>query len=367
VLKTLLTRYFIATGFIVNLAVAVVGVMLAPGLVSRVFEAAETVDPGTWEQARASIKTWSAHTNSGLGNAKIRVDGREVPTLSDAADAMRDGSILEIGEGVYTEALIIRPDNTRVVGRGHVVFEKAAAKGKATFIVEGSGTTIENIECRKVAVRDGNGACVRLEGKDLSLEHVYFHSSQQGLLTGSKPGHVRIRDSYFERLGNRGQAHGIYVGGGILSIDQSYILGAKSEGHEIKSRATHTTISRSVIASLNAKDSRLVDISNGGIVKITDSTLQQGPNSANSDMIGFALEKRRHKENALVVQRNIIILERNGPNRLLHSRAKEMSPDISDNIVVTPKETAFKSTNLEYRRRAEAGLTAYPAVPMPLE
>ena len=376
-LKKLLTRYLLATGVLAH--VALLGALVfAPGLVQKlrykaqakvehqlaeVVPAAKAAPAVTWEQARASLRKWQANTESRLGRGQIRVDGRDVGSLEEAAKRLRDGSLLEIGEGVYSTAMVTKANDIRIIGRGHVVFDKAVAQGKGTFVINGDGTTIENIECRNVNVGDGNGSCVRLQGKDLNLEHVYFHSSQQGLLTGRDPGHVSIRHSFFERLGHGGQAHGVYQGGGSLAIDRSYFLGSKNEGHEVKSRALRTTITRSVIASLTGDDSRLIDISNGGIVSITDNTLQQGPNSENWDLIGFALEKRRHKENALTVKRNVIIMEREGGNNLLHSKAQNTKLDVSDNIIVSPKKTRFADHNLEYGDREEARLPPYPEVP----
>ena len=84
------------------------------------------------------------------------------------------------------------------------------------------------------------------------------------MLTGPNPGRILIRNSRFERLGLNGTAHGIYVGGGELYVYQSEFLRSKSQGMEIKSRARKTVIERSVIASLDGVDSRLLDIPNGG-------------------------------------------------------------------------------------------------------
>lgn len=376
--KKLLTRYLVLSGIVAH--VVALGVLLfvpsqlldkagnrLRGAISSpvraVLPSANAEPVITWEAARASLRRWVPRSENPLTPGQIRVDGREMLSLKDAAGQLRDGSLLEIGPGRYETGLVLRANGLRIVGRGHTVFDGAAAGGKATFVVKGNDTTIENIECRNVGVRDGNGACVRLEGSNLTLDHVYFHSSQQGLLTGRRPGDVVIRHSFLERLGNRGQAHGIYQSGGTLTIDRSYILGSKSEGHEVKSRALRTTITRSVIASLNSRDSRLIDISNGGVVSITDSTLHQGPASANLDVIGFALEKGQHKEHALTVQRCMIIMERRGSNQLLRSRAKGMVPDISDNVIVSPTPTDFASSNLEFRSREEARLPPYPAVP----
>ncbi len=376
-LNKLIRNYLVLSGIAAHLVV-LGALLLAPDLVQKarhkvqtavsarlspMLPSAAAAAPSDWEEARASLRRWTPRSGEALAPGQIRVDGRDMPSLRQAAKQLHDGSVLEVGPGTYTTPLVIRVNGLRLIGRGHVVFDGVAAEGKGTLVVKGNDTVIENIECRNVKVRDGNGACVRLEGRNLRLEHVYFHSAQEGLLTGRRPGDVVIHDSFFERLGHRGQAHAIYQGGGTLTIDRSYILASKSQGHEVKSRAQRTTITRSVIASLNGRDSRLIDISVGGVVSIADSTLQQGPESANLDVIGFALEKGHHRENALTIERCVIIMERRGANLLLRSRAAGMTPVVRDNIIVAPQPTDFAASNLEYRSREEAGLPRFPEVP----
>lgn len=368
-LKKLLVQYLLVIGVLAH-AAAVGVLLLEPELAHKVADRvrqAVTEPPAAaseadWERARASLRRWAPQAAS-LAGGQIRLDGRPAGSLEQAQRQWRDGSLLEIGPGVYRTPLVVRPSGVRIIGHGRVAFDGAAAQGKGTFVINGNDTRIENIECRNVKVRDGNGACVRLAGRNLVLDHVYFHHSEQGLLTGATPGDVVIRDSFFERLGQGGRAHGIYQGGGTLAIDRSYILGSDGQGHEIKSRAERTTITHCVVASMTQQDSRLIDLPDGGIVSIRDNTLQQGPNSANRDMIGFGLEGRRHQQNALEVKRNLIILERRGANRLLGSRFGAPRTEISDNIIVAPQPTDHASGNLEYRSREQAGLPRYPAVP----
>lgn len=377
-MKKLILYYLVLSGIVAHVAAAGL-IVFAPGLVHKVqsklseqialrvptaVRSSSASPAASWPQARAGLQRWQADANSaGLAPNTFRVDGEVVITLDEALRRAKDGSLLEIGPGSYTAPMVIRVNGLRIVGRGAVVFDGAVAEAKGSLVIKGNDTHVSNIECRNVSVADHNGACVRLEGQGLTLEHVYFHDSQQGLLTGSKPGDVQIRNSYFERLGHRGRAHAIYQGGGTLSIERSYILGAKDQGHEVKSRAQRTTIRNSVIASLVSNDSRLIDISNGGELAVFDSTLQQGPQSTNSDVIGFALESPKHANPRITIQRNLIILERNGPNQLLHNGEKGVVPEISDNIIVAPSASGFEDSNLEYRDREEANLPRYPLVP----
>jgi hypothetical protein len=242
---------------------------------------------------RAAVPPWEPASGARLAAGEIRVNGASAIDLADAARRLQDGALLELGPAVYKQGLIIKANGVTLRGHGQVVFDDAAVKGKGALLIQGNDTRVANIECRNIKVKDRNGACIRLQGRNLTLDHVYFHSSEQGVLTGGDPGQIIVTDSRFELLGKGGRAHGLYIGGGELIIRDSLFLSSVGEGHEIKSRAGRNIIERSVVASLGGADSRLIDISNGGELIVRDSVLQEGPGSVNSDMIGFALEKKR--------------------------------------------------------------------------
>ena len=75
-----------------------------------------------------------------------------------------------------------------------------------------------------------------------------------------------------------------------MVIRRSEILSSKGQGHEVKSGGYVTLIEDSVIASMDGVDSRLIDVTQGGRLTIRRSVLEEGRASANSDMIGYALE-----------------------------------------------------------------------------
>jgi hypothetical protein len=204
----------------------------------------------------------------------ILLDGENVQTLDIAMKQAKDGSTIVLSEGEFQQAGVLSANNVKISGqyRKTKIYSKAAM-GKGALVIQGKNTLIENIECFDIHVSSQNGACIRLEGSDLTVKGVYFHDAEQGILTGHAPGKVIIDNSRFERLGKGGQAHAIYVGGGLLFIKNSSFLSSKDQGHEIKSRAEETTIESTVIASLEGNDSRLVDISNGGILRTAIKSL----------------------------------------------------------------------------------------------
>lgn len=374
-IRKIVTLYLVAAGIAAHLAAAAVWIA-KPQLVWRAQErvlgwlqghgpggapAAAAADPAAVLQA--ALPPWQPDPQSRLGAGEIRVAGTVVSDLPSALRRLRDGDTLELGAGVYRDGLIIRPNGVTLRGDGHVVFDGAAVKGKGALLIKGNDTRVVNIECRNIQVHDRNGACVRLEGSNLTLDGVYFHSSEQGILTGPSPGRVTISNSRFALLGKHGRAHGLYIGGGELYIRDSAIVSSVSEGHEVKSRARRNVIERSVIASLGGADSRLLDISNGGELIIRDSVLQEGPATANSDVIGFALEKRQHDSHRIELTNNVILLE--GPKRgnLLHQRSGTPAPTLEGNLIIGAGAADHAGLNIWLANRAEAGLPPYPALP----
>lgn len=315
------------------------------------------------EELTANFPPWQPlqSPTASLSNKVISSD--QFPSLQAAANALKDGDILRIAPGIYNEAFTLKANNVVIEGLGHVVLEGKAAGGKAAIVNIGDFNQIRNIECRNIKVSAGNGACVRHQGSNLKLVHVYFHDSQQGILTVKKPGLVEIEDSRFEYLGHRGQAHGVYVNGGQLRISNSLMLAAKSEGHEVKSRAAMTFIEDTIIASLSSKDSRLVDVPNGGVLVITRSILQQGPRSSNQDVIGYGLEGLKHAENKVTMSENIFLLERRGVNNLFHTRESNSEIMTDKNVIIAERDPELSGMNLYFDSRSKAGLEDFPMLP----
>jgi hypothetical protein len=235
-----------------------------------------------------------------------------------------------------------------------------------------------------ISVPDGNGACVRMEGVGLTLKNVYFHDSQEGLLGGSKDhGTVLIEDSLFERLGNRGQSHGVYLNQSELVIRRSTFLSSEREGHEIKSGGYSTIIEDSVVASLNGNDSRLIDVTKGGRLVIRCSVLEEGPASSNSDIIGYALEGFTYTDAEITIENNIIISDlKDRQARFLNVRHFQGAPTIRNNLFVGPIQEFPRGrkdrillffglktedpNNIVKVSRKAAGLPPYPELPRPM-
>lgn len=286
-------------------------------------------------------------------------------SFAEGVAALRDGDRLRVVSGVYREAAVLRASRVSILAEHGARIEGAAAEGKAALVVKGDDTRIEGLECSNVAVPDRNGACVRLEGRNLTLSRVHFHDSEQGILTGASPGTVRIEHSLFERLGRDGQAHGIYVGGGRLEIVKSRVLSSKEEGHEVKSRARETVITDSVVASQQGDSSRAIDLPNGGIATIERSVVAHGPNAENRDLISFGVEGNLHPVNRLTIRDSVLVLERDRGNSVVNVRTPSGTVSLLRNLIVGRDAPAqLAECNRVVRARSDAGLKE--ALPDPL-
>lgn len=289
------------------------------------------------------------------------------PSAKALIENAKEGAVITIPPGVYEEAAVVSARGVTIKAHG-ARLQGAAAEEKAALVVKGDDATVEGLECAFIRVQGGNGACVRLEAKNLTLRNVVFRDSQSGLLSWNRDsGSILIEDSRFERLG---RAHGVYVGRGDthLVIRRSRFLSSTAEGHEIKSRAARTTIEDSIVASLDGVDSRLIDLPEGGENVIRRNVLAQGPASSNQDLIGIGLEGNGflHQRNSTLVEDNLVLMERRGGNVFLHHRyVPPTQVRIERNKVVGG--SPLGGTNTWFKDREAATLGPYPELPAPGE
>ena len=212
---------------------------------------------------------------------------RELTAPSAAAAIAQNGDTVRIDPGEYLDCAMWRADGLTIEGAaaGVVLSDKSCA-GKALFVISGNGTTIRDLTLTRVRVEDGNGAGIRLEGRDLVLERVRFVNNQAGLLTVPQPAsHIRITDSLFQDNGacSEGRCVGALMVGPAaeLVIEGTRFEGTRG-GHHIVSAATSTVLRSSHIAdgASGTAGYGLQYVGAGGL-RMEDNTLQKGPKSGN--------------------------------------------------------------------------------------
>lgn len=302
---------------------------------------------------------------------KISVDGVMFKSLSAAKHAIRKGSRIYLFAGVFEQGIYLDKDDLEIIGEEGVVFDNAAVDEKAALVLTGDNVLVENIECRHIQVKDQNGACIRFEGKNLTIRNLYAHDSQSGVMTSDNAGIVKIEYSTFERLGGKAQgegyAHALYIKASELFFYQSKILSIKGEGSGIKSRSKKVVIESSLLASMDGVDSRLVDMANYGELIIKNSILQQGSNTSNSQLLAYGLETNIASEfevNRIELVDNIILFDNKNSNVLISSRLVDEIVN-RGNIFIGYFNFSlqFIKNNLWYTSRKRARILPYPYIP----
>jgi hypothetical protein len=195
-----------------------------------------------------------------------------------------------------------------------VITDKTCA-GKGLFVTDGNGITIRNLTLTRARVPDFNGAGIRAEGGDLTVEHVQFVNNQNGILGNDAPGKkIIVRDSVFLRNGTcegSGCAHAIYVGALALLLVERTKFFETRQAHSIKSRAQRTEVIGCDIADGAAGTSSYpVEVPNGGAVVLRGNHIQKGPQSGNHTAgLVIGSEGVTQATPEIVVERNTFLVE----------------------------------------------------------
>lgn len=227
---------------------------------------------------------------AGAASAKTFQIGPEKPlkTLAEGLAEAAEGDRLLIDEGEYFDCAIVKVNDITIEGAGKdgstVITDKTCG-GKALLVTAGDNITVRNLTLTRARVPDGNGAGIRAEGANLTVENVKFINNENGILAGvNKASSIIVKDSLFSRNGACGNAcsHGIYAGAiKLLRVENSTFSETK-QGHHIKSRAARTEVIGSTITDgPNGTSSYLIEIPNGGGVLVKNNTMEKGPKSEN--------------------------------------------------------------------------------------
>jgi hypothetical protein len=123
--------------------------------------------------------------------------GRAYPSPSAAAAAAQDGDSVDIAAGAYFDCAVWQASRLTIAGSGGaVVLTDRACEGKAAFVVRGDGVALRGLTFTRIRVPDGNGAGVRMEGRDLTVSDSRFINDQDGILAAGG-GFLRIAGCAF--------------------------------------------------------------------------------------------------------------------------------------------------------------------------
>lgn len=241
-------------------------------------------------------------------------EAREFKQPSDAIRAAREGDRVVIDPGEYFDCAVVTANKVTIEGAkpdGSAVLTDKACQGKALLVTAGQDITVRNLTLQRARVPDMNGAGIRAEGTNLTIERVKFVNNQNGILAAANPqSTITIRDSEFLRNGYCSPcAHGIYVNAlKLLRIERSRFADTR-QAHHIKSRAARTEI---IGCETRDGDSGTasyhIELPNGGSLVVRDTTMQKGPKSENrTSAIMIGAEGVNQPTREITIENNTMI------------------------------------------------------------
>ncbi|GGJ19934.1 hypothetical protein GCM10011320_29010 [Neoroseomonas lacus] len=242
--------------------------------------------------------------------------GRSLSLPSAAAAVAQSGDVIRIAPGNYEDCAVWRADGLVIEGDDpeRVIIGNRTCLGKGVFVIVGNNVVLRGVTLTGARSADANGAGIRAEGVNLTVERVRFLRNENGILhAGIGRGALIVRDSLFIGNGSceRACAHGIYAGPlELLRVERSRFL-ATREGHHVKSRAYRTEVLECDIEDgPDGTASYLIDVPNGGAVLLRGNRLVKGPRSGNrSTAISIGAEGVDRPTPEIRIEGNVLILE----------------------------------------------------------
>ena len=246
---------------------------------------------------------------------------RKYKKPSEAARIVIDGDTVEIDKGLYKGDVAVWRKNRLTIrgvgGKAHLAANGNSAERKATWVIKGNDTVLENIEFSGAKVKDRNGAGIRQEGTNLTIRHCYFHDNENGILAGGNANStILIEYSIFARNGyGKGYTHNMYINRiKHFILRYSYTHHTKV-GHNVKSRAMRNEILYNRITDeKDGNSSYNIDIPNGGPTYIIGNIVQQSPKASNSTVISYGAEGLKNPSSAVYLVNNTIVNNRHAGN-----------------------------------------------------
>jgi hypothetical protein len=214
--------------------------------------------------------------------------GKPYALPSAAIRAAHDGDTILIAAGNYADCAVVTAGNLTIEGAGRdnaTVIGSRICQDKGILVTHGANITIRNLTLSRARSSEHNGAGIRAEGKNLTIDRVRFFDNENGILAAPQhDGTLLVRESEFFHNGScvSACAHGIYVNDlALLRIEATRFI-ATQHAHHIKSRAQRTEIIGCDISDgPDGTASYEIELPNGGALLVRDTTLEKGPNAEN--------------------------------------------------------------------------------------
>jgi hypothetical protein len=267
--------------------------------------------------------------------------GQPYPSLSAAIPHARPGDVVRIAPGQYADCAVIGQSNLTIEAAGPgVVFAGKSCAGKGILVIAGDDVVVRGLTLQGARVPDHNGAGIRAEGGNLTVEGVQFLGNENGMLINPNPAAtIRVRDSRFIANGSceGGCAHGIYAAAvHLLQVEHSAFRATRA-GHHIKSRADITEVVDCVIEDgPDGTASYLIEAPNGGDLLIERNRMEKGPHSQNaSAAIVIGAEGVTRPTRSITVRDNRFVNDLGRPTTFVRNQTS-VPASLSGNQVTGP-------------------------------
>jgi hypothetical protein len=273
--------------------------------------------------------------------------GEKITTITEAARLAQDGEVIEIRPGDYRGQPAIWAKNELIIrgagGRAVMLADGKSAEGKAIWVVRGGKVRIENIEFRGARVASLNGAGIRFEKGDLTIQSCAFFDNEMGILTANSPEQsLEIIDSEFgDAPRDKSDPHHLlYVGG----IGKFVLRGSRFQngnyGHLVKSRARENHILYNMLVDgAGGRASYELEFPNGGLAYVIGNAIGQSAGTENPNIVSYGAEGRRWPDNALYMAHNTLINDSHA-GRFLNVNGEKFGADVEvwllNNLMVGP-------------------------------
>lgn len=256
------------------------------------------------------------------GSAAVRRVGPEqqYPTpCSAAAEAVAGDTIQIDAAGNYDGDVCAWNTNGLTIigvnGRPKIDAAGQSFRGRATWMISGKDTTVENIELSGARGPYHNGAAIWQLGTNLTVRKCYIHGNEDGILAGDNPtSHILVETSEFAENGySDGYSHNIYINHiAQFTLRFSYSHDSIS-GHLVKSRAVQNLILYNRLTGEIGTSSFELDLPNGGLSYVIGNVIEQGSLTENSTIVAYGLEGLTNPGSALYFVNNTVVNDhRNG-------------------------------------------------------
>jgi hypothetical protein len=317
--------------------------------------------------------------------------GKAFPTPCKAFAVAVNGDTVEIdgSSGPYTgDVCAIYANNLTIRGvNGRPKIDAAGlnAMGKGTWVVEGTGTSIDNVEMFGAKVADQNGAAIRLDGRDLTLRHSFLHDNENGILANDGVSNIVIEFSEFGHNGfGDGYSHNLYIGHVSSLVFRGNYSHDANVGHDLKSRAITNTITYNRFSSTppgqtgstaSGQPSYEIDLPNAGTSYVIGNVIEQPAANQNPGMLAYGEEGASNPANDLYVVNNTFLNDDSSRGTFVLVGSTVTTPVLMQNNIfagvgtVTTQGTAIDKTNYKslspaFVDRANYDLHPAPGSPM---